>query len=146
MLHIYMTSYIKYSIFQWDYSAKNEKQLSYIKHNTSPRWDEAKASRSFFHPLMCCIINAIHSLDPDEIYCLSFAFDCCHTCNNVVVWCGVSQSLPDDLSVSIYDVIFFFFIFVLFDFVTLLLEDAHQHQLYRISDSIFCLYQGNAIL
>lgn len=88
-----------------------------------------------------------HSLDPNEIYLVANAFGCCHTCNSVAVLCGVSQSLSDDLSVSIHAV--FFFVFYIYTYkylcsliLLLLLEKCsststctgyHNHNLLFIS-------------
>lgn len=87
----------------------------------SLRWDGAKLSTgSFSHHVLCCKCNT-HPGSWWNILSLQLPL-VCHTCDNVVVWCSISQSLPDDLSVSIYGVIFF--MFVLLVFVSLLLEPS----------------------
>lgn len=104
--YMYMTSYINHNMFQ----KSMRKRLSDVKHNKRQTlWGEMELNwAGAFSIPMCCIINAIHSLDLVSRLPLIAAI-------HVTMWlCGssVSQSLPDDLSVSIHDVIFFFYIYI----------------------------------
>lgn len=96
---------------------------AYKKGQTLTIWGEIELSwAGAFSIRVYCIINAFFMQYAARILlsrnCLWLP------AIHIMMWsCGVSQSYPDDLSVSIHDVIFFnIYIFVLLVFVTLLLE------------------------